>query len=54
MFCKIIRDADKLDIFYEVIEVFYNEKEIEEINQSIIDDKIISKIYEKKTIIEMN
>ena len=50
MFCKIIRDADKLDIFYEVIEVFYNEKEIEEINQSIIDDKIISKIYEKKTI----
>ena len=47
---KIIRDADKLDIFYEVIEVFYNEKEIEEINQSIIDDNIISKIYEKKTI----
>ncbi len=50
MFCKIIRDADKLDIFYEAIDIFYKEKEIEEINQSIVNNKVLSKIYEKKTI----
>ena len=50
MFCKIIRDADKLDIFYEMINIFYQEKEIENINYSIVDDEILSKIYEKKTI----
>ncbi len=50
MFCKIIRDADKLDIFYEAIDIFYKEKEIEEINKSIVNNKILSKIYEKKTI----
>ena len=50
LFCKIIRDADKIDIFYEATEIFYNEKEIEEINKSIIDDDIIDKIYKKKTI----
>ena len=48
--CKIIRDADKLDIFYEMINIFYQEKEIENINYSIVDDEILSKIYEKKTI----
>lgn len=50
MFCKIIRDADKLDILYEAVEIFYNEQEIEEINQSIVDNDILSNIYEKKTI----
>lgn len=50
LFCKIIRDADKIDIFYEATEIFYNEKEIDEINKSIIDDDIIDKIYKKKTI----
>ena len=50
MFCKIIRDADKLDIFYEMINIFYQEEEIEDINCSIVDDEILSKIYEKKTI----
>ena len=43
-FCKIIRDADKIDIFYEASEIFYTEKEIEEINQSIINDEIVAKL----------
>ena len=50
MFCKIIRDADKIDIFYEASEIFYNKEELEEINQSIISDEMIAKIYEKRTI----
>ena len=50
MFCKIIRDADKIDILYETVNIFYKENEIEEINHSIVDDEILSKIYEKKTI----
>ena len=49
MFCKIIRDADKIDILYETVNIFYKENEIE-INHSIVDDEILSKIYEKKTI----
>ena len=49
-FCKIIRDADKLDIFYEATGIFYTKQEVEEINQSIISQEMISKIYEKKTI----
>ena len=49
-FCKIIRDADKIDIFYEASEIFYTEKEIEEINQSIINDEIVAKMYEKSLI----
>lgn len=50
MFCKIIRDADKIDIFYEMANIFYDTKEIEEINKSIIKDNIIAKIYEKEAI----
>lgn len=49
-FCKIIRDADKIDIFYEASEIFYTENETEEINQSVINNEIISKIYEKELI----
>lgn len=49
-FCKIIRDADKIDIFYEATGIFYTKQELEEINQSVISKEIVSKIYEKKTI----
>ena len=49
-FCKIIRDADKIDIFYETSEIFYTKKEIEEIEQSEITDEILVKMYEKKPI----
>ena len=50
MFCKIIRDADKVDILYEATEIFYSEKEIEEINKLLISQEIIEKINEKKQI----
>lgn len=42
LFAKIIRDADKLDIFYEGAEMFWkDEKQKEEINDSKITDKIV-------------
>lgn len=50
MFCKIIRDADKIDILYEIVNIFYKENDIEEMNHSIVNDEILSRIYEKKTI----
>ena len=50
MFCNIIRDADKVDILYEATEIFYGEKEIEEINKLLISQEIIEKINEKKQI----
>lgn len=39
MFCKIIRDADKIDIFYEAIDLFWTDEE-EQINSSILDKNI--------------
>ena len=42
LFAKIIRDADKLDIFYEGAEIFWTEEEkIEKINNSEITDEVI-------------
>lgn len=42
LFAKIIRDADKLDIFYEGAEMFWTKKEqIDEINNSKISDEVI-------------
>lgn len=49
-FCKIIRDADKLDIFYEVIEKMLWSKEQEEIESSDISDEIQKQFYKKRTI----
>ena len=41
LFSKIIRDADKLDIFYEGAEMFWTKsKEIEEVNKSKISDEV--------------
>ena len=50
MFCKMIRDADKIDIFYEATAIFYTPEEIQEMNQSIINDDIIAQMHEKKII----
>lgn len=48
-FFKIVRDADKLDIFLEAIELFWiNDKE--EMENSKISEDIIEKFYEKRTI----
>lgn len=48
-FCKIIRDADKLDIFYEAIEMFWiNEKD--KMENSEISEEVPKAFYKKKTI----
>lgn len=42
LFAKIVRDADKLDIFYEGVELFWTiEREIEEVNISELSDKAV-------------
>ena len=46
LFANIIRDADKLDIFYEGAKMFWTKKEeVEEINNSKITDKILNDFY---------
>ena len=43
LFSKIIRDADKLDIFYEGAEMFWSKDgEIEEVNNSLITAQILN------------
>ena len=49
LFTKIIRDADKLDIFYEAEEIFWkNEKE--EIESSKISEKVYNEFMSKRII----
>lgn len=48
-FCKIIRDADKIDIFWEAVELFWKGKE-SEIENSIISKEIQEQFYKAKTI----
>lgn len=51
MYAKIIRDADKLDIFYESIEMFWkSEEEIKEIENGEISEDYLEKIYNKGII----
>lgn len=49
LFAKIIRDADKLDIFYEAIYFFWKNEE-EKINKSKISDRIYDQFNNKKLI----
>ena len=57
LFSKIVRDADKLDIFYEGVEMFWtNKEEIEEVNKSKLSDKAIetfnkNNLMDRKNII---
>ena len=52
LFAKIIRDADKLDIFYEGVEMFWlNEEEINKINNSKISRNILE-AFEKHISID--
>lgn len=46
---KIIRDADKIDIFYEAIEVFWIGEE-EQIEKAKISEKILNQFYNNTTI----
>ena len=51
IYAKIIRDADKLDIFYESIHMFWKtDEEIKEIENSEISEDYLEKIYNKKII----
>lgn len=48
---KIIRDADKLDIFYEGVEIFWRDpKEIQEIENSVMRDSYYNNFIEGKVI----
>lgn len=49
LFCKIIRDADKLDIFYEAVCVFWKDsKKIQEIEEGKLSEKMLENFYEYK------
>lgn len=48
---KIIRDADKLDIFYEGVEIFWRDpKEIQEIENSVMKNSYYNNFVEGKVI----
>ena len=50
LFAKIIRDADKIDIFYESVDMFWKGKE-EEVNNSKISQSILEQ-FENRTQIK--
>ena len=51
LYAKIIRDADKLDIFYEGVEMFWTKREdIEAVNNSKITDKVLNDFYNNSLI----
>lgn len=49
LFAKLIRDADKLDIFYECTEIFWKDSE-EKVNKSKISLKIYDNMYKNQII----
>ena len=49
LFSKIIRDADKLDIFYEAVEMFWKGKE-KQVEETVILDKVIEQFKKHLTI----
>lgn len=49
MFCKIIRDADKIDIIYEAINYFFVSEE-NLIESSIISEEVLNQFKNKMTI----
>lgn len=49
LFSKIIRDADKLDIFYEAVEMFWKGKE-REIEKLIISEEVFDEFLRCETI----
>ncbi len=49
LFCKIIKDADKLDLMYEAIEVYWQEAEdIQEIEEGSLSEKMLADFYGHK------
>ena len=52
LFAKIVRDADKIDIIYEAVEMFWNGKEIEIENSNITPD-VLEQFKNKRQINRM-
>lgn len=49
LFCKIIKDADKLDIFYEAICAYWQDSQkIQEIEEGKLSEKMLENFYEYK------
>ena len=49
LFCKIIKDADKLDLMYEAIEIYWQEaQDIQEIEQGSLSEKMLADFYGHK------
>lgn len=49
LFAKLIRDADKIDILYESIDIYYKNNE-EEVNKSVLSEKIYNEFTKEATI----
>lgn len=49
LFSKIVRDADKLDIFYEAVDMFWKGQE-QQIDETIISDKVMKQFKNYETI----
>lgn len=51
LFCKIIRDADKLDILYEILEIFWKEdKDKPNVEYSKIPDEVMEQILNREPV----
>lgn len=52
MYAKIVRDADKLDIMEETLNVFFNkEEEKKRIENGNISEEVINQIFARKTVL---
>lgn len=49
LFARIIRDADKTDILYEVVNMFFKGEE-EKVNSSIISDEVFDEVMQKNLV----
>lgn len=55
LYAKIIRDADKLDIIYEAVDVFWKEKkEVQEIENGKLSEKMLEDFYSYKVANNIN
>lgn len=49
LFCKIIKDADKIDLIYEGAEVYWQKpKEIQEIEEGKLSSRMLEDVYQNK------
>lgn len=49
LFCKIIKDADKLDLMYEAIAIYWQrQEEIQEIESGKLSEKMLANFYQHK------